>query len=1562
MAWEYNPFHNFRFPLDTDINGKHIGEQGFDKDNIKYNAGTVQDLDTSLLNFNLNYPVDITCQPSYDGSVNLILNDNHNIPRLINSRFSVLPKNKYEIVDRVGNNDTNLYDDTQFDQDTSLYKTINYIPKIKFNGVFSGGKLLVGNYHLYIKYADADGNETDFVAESGLISVFIGNDADPSSIQGGIKDMQSNKSINITVTNVDPAYDYIKVYYTRETSDLLQNSVTSAFKIEQDFICQNQSCRIIINGDEKKTEIPISEINNQYFIADAVQAQAQAQNMLFLGNIHKPVIDYTDLQDISLRIQPSLSQIKESKLIGSVDTEYVDNSFISNNYGYYNTLNIYNYVGYWPQEIYRFGVVYILKDYTLSPVFNIRGKLNLNQTVDTFTSIWNDRDDHSKGRKYLEIRETDFSIYDDTNTITTDNAKGVCYIDSINGKNEFDVLGIQMNIPKECLEYMQSLDIKGLFFVRQKRIPTILAQCLTLPMDSISNLPAIKGGTKGWFIEGIVDENGYLTQEYNERKKQLEIKNNNSFAGICPEYDVRYPYFNNLFTGSSFILQKYSQGDFMDSNYNNRRILYKFNNRDNVNNNNCHIAALEDNMPLVMINDYKFRGRAGEAEEAYKFRYAGNDTKTSDNYNVVRGIFGPYLAITSTTLENSCIYNICIPGYQQSKKLDYFEQRYNSNDAYYPISDRVSIQDIYNECNMSIGYMKAKDTTKPIQLYNITCYRGDCYICTFTHRLNRNFSDPTSPTNSEIVDTNTWRDNVKYVNGILKSDNLQKLNRGDVNAIEIGTWITLKVLSTYNLNIRSQDQSHADEVALMGSPRTFYPLTYCNPDGNFKMPESFSINDGFGKSTGSKVYFTYPNVPYIKNRFDNRIAYSNIAVNDAFKNGYRTFNFTNYRDYPRIYGGLMKLIELQGNLVAVWEHGVGIIPVNERALAGEGAGGEVFINTSNVLPENPKILSDKFGTQWPESVIKTPYYLYGVDTVDKKIWRTNGSNFEIISDFRVQKFLNNNISLTERELEPIIGIRNVKTHYNAFKNDVMFTFYDNVYGFEEKVWNLCYNEIMEKFVTFYSWIPSYSESIDNMYFSFDRNTSKWISKLAVSSKNSTSADGIVLDNNIIDDNKFTANCSLTNRPLPEMNNILITYDFSLERDVFRNDQYFKLENGVLTLDNTKDIDSWIKSWKYPVVLLNIQCNVSAQYTANDIPIDVDEYIQGFKKYFSLNLSNYQSVVAITTKDILNNMALTPETKEMPNLTTDFWKHGQAGIIDIKDQIKPCFWYGKQHPFEYEFVVVDNPTVHKIFDNLEITGNNAQPESFHYEIIGDSFDFNEDKSNMYVRQEATKDLYQYNGSDILYNRDFLDIQTKQLKKSHTMPLYYSRVDTYNEVEDYYKSFSSPNKDYSNLSGTEVVYDKTLGQFSLWEHSKAVNNTNNRGNTRYIEDRWYVQINPIIIVEKNEDPWPEYNNKSLVPLTVGNSAIPEDIKNLSITDDDIPQDLKEVGYKANSECIDITNWGVYPVRQQDGQIVYADANSRKEVRVKDKFIKIRIRYTGNELAIIHSLRTLYTISYS
>lgn len=1555
IVYEYNPLRNYRLSSDTVINGELV------------EAGSIVDLDTDGFNFSLNNPLEIDAQSSYDGSVNLIFNDNRNIPRLVNSRFSVLQNNTYEVVDRIGNNDTNLYDSEQFDLDTSLYKRVNTIPTITFNSVLPSGNLKVGNYVIYIKYADADGNETDFVGESGIISCFIGGDRDPFSIDGGFRDQLASKSISLTVSDIDSSYDYIKVYYTRSTSDVDSNRVVTAHEIDRKFPVRNNSCNVIITGSEETKDIPVSDINIQYSIIDKAKSQTVCQNMLFLGNSCKPDMMYKDLSDISLRLLPYLIESDSERFIGKTSYDYSDLSDQSYSHEYYNTLNIYNKVGYWNEEIYRFGVVYIMKDGSLSPVYNIRGKNGIPkfeelQSAYLQSDLWK-YENNEKVRNYIPIDESTFDV---SGTSYLENAKGVLRINTDSDSRK--VYGIGIAIPTEVSEYLNTL-VQGLFIVRQKRIPTILAQAYVMPRDLEAEVPLINYGGS-YIAERFLDNDRKLNESYLPRLytiSDMARVNRSAKVAICPEYDVRQSYFNHLFTGTEYVVRKAdiqpSMTTLSRDIYNDRHYYVdNYYGRREEQFSRAKIIGVGDNVPIAAVEDYNFRGRAGEAEEGFRFRYIESKNKEKEATNLIRGAYSPYLGIIGDQVTIGSIINIYIPGYSEAQMSTYFNTRYEDNSPYYSVSSRLSLANI----DSLLSLQKAGGD---LYTYTVPCYRGDCYICNFTHRLNRNFQDPSAPTNDEVVDENTWKDNYDTEN----TENNAKTNRGDVNAIQLGSWITFKVCSSYNLSIRSLDPSYPTEEGLTGLKRGFYPLQELSPAGATKIPESSVINGGYSSTTSEKQAFTLPDVPYIKNRFDTRIMYSDISVGDAFKNGFRVFQMTHYRDYPRTYGGIMKMIELFGNILCIFEHGIALIPVNERAVAGEGSGGNVFINTSNVLPENPKMLSDTYGTQWPESVVQTPYFVYGVDTVGKKIWRTNGDQFEIISDFKIQEFLNENITLSEREMTPIIGVRNVKGHYNAFKQDVMFTFYDDLYGFEEKVWNICYNEVMQKFITFYSWVPSYSANIDNIHFSFNRDTSKWISKLASSGSLSTSADGIVLSNVVIDDWETKDDMKLTklglvNRSLPNTQNtgLEIELTYEIVKDNFGMYKHFKIitegekQNKVSYLALKEDFE-----WTVPVVQLNLQCTIDYLYSSESAPQDLDDYVAGWKDYVTYNAGLYQSSIAITKQEVLDN-----GVNEGLNLTTDFWKHGQSGIIDIKDKIKPCYWYGKQHPFEYEFVVVDNPATHKIFENLQIVSNRAVPDSFHYEVVGESYEFHEDKKNMYIRQEATKDFYQYNGSDILYNRNFLDLRGKQRDilrnwkptgqkvKSTMFPLYYARVDTFNEIEDYYKGKTAPNKDYVNLSGSEIVYNEKLDEFRVWTHAKAADIKDPRigrlrGNMNYQGDVWNIQINPIIFVQRNEPAW---NTAKLtketidkVPISVGNSPIPNDLKGFDITsetpvEDYMPQDLIDLGY--GPEDIDTSDWW----------------SGRKEARLRDKYIKIRVRYTGEELAIITALKTLYTISYA
>jgi len=48
--------------------------------------------------------------------------------------------------------------------------------------------------------------------------------------------------------------------------------------------------------------------------------------------------------------------------------------------------------------------------------------------------------------------------------------------------------------------------------------------------------------------------------------------------------------------------------------------------------------------------------------------------------------------------------------------------------------------------------------------------------------------------------------------------------------------------------------------------------------------------------------------------------------------------------------------------------------------------------------------------------------------------------------------------------------------------------------------------------------------------------------------------------------------------------------------------------------------------------------------------------------------------------------------------------------------------------------------------------------------------------------------------------------------------------------------------------------------------------------------------------------------------------------------------------------------------NGALTIGGWTSRKETKIRDKYLKVRIRYSGEDLAVISAIKTLYTISYA
>ena len=1088
-------------------------------------------LTTKEAGIHINSGIDMSIEESYDGSANIIINDKQNPLKLINSRFYLTDYNNYKIGDRKGNIDTNIYTKENFISETNLIKTVNNLVKVDFNGLSEGGKMPIGNYTFYFKLADSDGNESDFIAESGRIVTHIGNINNPKTIRGGQFNENSGKTINITLKNLDLAYTYINVYYVRSTSEGI-SQINTVHKITNNFKIKGLNTQINITGYESHEEISLVEINTRYANFDSVKSITNCQNISFAGNVVKNYDLYRRLENLSLYITPEIA-FKES--IGDLDENYKDKYDREDGFEYYNSKNIYYKLGYWDDEIYRFGIIYVMNDYTLSPVFNIRGTKELLNN-----HIWQDNKLYANSVSVEDIQIQDDNIIEGTNGL--ENNKGVIKINNsssiFHGNSPITPIGFKFNfranVAADKLNGLPTIT-KGFFIVRQPRIPTILAQSIGISTTKHGHLPVIKSGNF-YISESFLTQDAkgkpYLNRSINNLNESLVINN----ALLCPEADLRTEVFNTYFNSSTYSLKesKYQPvTDFVRVKNSNQYHVSKLNR--NLNNNDFHtdvnLLLIEPNIQLIKNGDQSFASIAGNdvsAHDTIDVLYGDyNDPSVNisnmDSYNYsshkIRGVFNTYIGTNSTTVKQGTYYNIYQQGYDfENKWSNYFKIRYNDSSPYFPISDRFSWEEIIN--NSSDIF-----------------YRGDCYINTFTHRMNWNFTDPELPTNNRIIDKYTWYKNWRVSNkasttvnldgnedtelqynkllplftyrnktiAISKDEDLKdeppkglleptskrykkyselngifgtdKLNRADINAVDLGHWVTMKVCSNVNLAMRDVDLDRPSEEALFGMKRSFYPLLEI--DRKNKLPESRMINSGISKTGSDKYYFDLGDIPFIKDSFTTRIYYSNVLQQSTFVNGNRVFFEKNYQDYSMEHGEIIKLVDWYGTLIAIMEHGILMIPVNERAMMTNESGENVYINTENTLPKNPRVISDTFGSIWSDSVVKTGRFIYGIDTVGKKIWRTNGEHIELISDMKIQQFLNDNIDLKATDKNKSTLEISIKTHYNAFKQDVHFVF---IVG--SKKWHLCWNEALDKWVTRYSWYPAFSENINNIFYTF----------------------------------------------------------------------------------------------------------------------------------------------------------------------------------------------------------------------------------------------------------------------------------------------------------------------------------------------------------------------------------------------------------------------------------------------------------------------------------------------
>lgn len=321
------------------------------------------------LNFSIVHQIQATYRLRRGCDRNIYWTDGFNKPRVIN--LDALHNYKNENAEFIS---------SKF----NIFKTIDKLPQLDESSlqVLEGyGQLKPGSYSILVQYLDSDFNPTQFIelvnniiiyeqsfnTEYGEIEGSIHIDSTEDKYQSLIT-RETNKAIKVNILENSKNFNfkylrYAFVEYTSGTGQASRVNLSEPLPLE--------NTEFTYTGNNAATSGSLEEIKlfGEDLNIETAKHIEQIDNRLILANIESKQINVQ-------RLQKYASKIKADCRVRPINLNTLGER--KNNYNNKSNpkhpLVNSNGVGYQPGEIYAFGIVYIYKDGTTSPVFHIPGK------------------------------------------------------------------------------------------------------------------------------------------------------------------------------------------------------------------------------------------------------------------------------------------------------------------------------------------------------------------------------------------------------------------------------------------------------------------------------------------------------------------------------------------------------------------------------------------------------------------------------------------------------------------------------------------------------------------------------------------------------------------------------------------------------------------------------------------------------------------------------------------------------------------------------------------------------------------------------------------------------------------------------------------------------------------------------------------------------------------------------------------------------------------------------------------------------------------------------------
>lgn len=208
------------------------------------------------------------------------------------------------------------------------------------------------------------------------------------------------------------------------------------------------------------------------------------------------------------------------------------------------------------------------------------------------------------------------------------------------------------------------------------------------------------------------------------------------------------------------------------------------------------------------------------------------------------------------------------------------------------------------------------------------------------------------------------------------------------------------------------------------------PIFYTPDAVSIRTPLTYNYNINISKQNDEKIYLPKPEFSFTQNDFASRVIYSDLKIYNSSEQGFDVFRVLNFVDLEESRGPITKMAVETDNLYAVQTQGIVYLPVGQTQLEQTDAG-TIAVGLSNVVGR-PIVINSKRGGQHLRGIVETGDIIYIPDVKNKAVYAISGPSF---TDENIISARDNDtqfVTMFANEIaeKNIIGVYDpVKNHY-----------------------------------------------------------------------------------------------------------------------------------------------------------------------------------------------------------------------------------------------------------------------------------------------------------------------------------------------------------------------------------------------------------------------------------------------------------------------------------------------------------------------------------------------------